>query len=76
MNEQHEMRRFPSLRKHVDEMLSEGAVITARDPTTLVFEGQALEASCGMLIGAADVGDSSEPMSASRASLSGSRTVS
>ena len=63
MNEQHELRRFTSLRKHVDELLSEGAVIIDRDPTTLVFEGQALKARHGMLVGHADINDPSTPMS-------------
>lgn len=62
MNEQHELRRFTSLRKHVDELLCEGAVITARDPTTLLFEGQALKARHGMLVGDADINDSSTPI--------------
>ncbi|MCQ4259140.1 hypothetical protein [Stutzerimonas stutzeri] len=61
MNEQHELRRFTSLRKHVDELLSEGAVITDRDPTTLVFEGQALKARHGMLVGHADTDEASKP---------------
>lgn len=62
MNEQHELRRFHSLRKHVDELLSEGAVITDRDPTTLLCEGQALKARHGMLVGHADINDMYEPL--------------
>ena len=62
MNEQHELRRYHSLRKHVDELLSEGAVITERDPTTLLCDGQALKARHGMLIGHTDNDDASEPL--------------
>lgn len=60
MNEQHELRRFHSLRKHVDELLSGGAVITDRDPTTLLCDGQALKARHGMLVGHTDVDEASE----------------
>lgn len=51
MSEHKDLRRYPSLRKHVDELLAEGAVITDRDPTTLIADGQALKARCGMLVG-------------------------
>lgn len=61
MDEDKELRQYHSLRKHVDELLAEGAVITDRDPTTLVADGQAFKARCGMLVGDEGANDSERP---------------
>lgn len=69
MSEHKDLRRYPSLRKHVDELLAEGAVITDRDPTTLIADGQALKARCGMLVGDDGGKGKSEAVSAADTAL-------
>ncbi|WP_459702755.1 hypothetical protein [Stutzerimonas marianensis] len=53
----------------MDELLAEGAVITDRDPTTLIADGQALKARCGMLVGDDGGKGQSEAVSAAETAL-------
>ncbi|WP_019341169.1 hypothetical protein [Stutzerimonas stutzeri] len=51
MSEQREeKRKLHALRKHLDALLASGAVITQRDPLTLLDGGQVLRVEHGMLI--------------------------
>ncbi len=45
-----EKRTLHALRKHIDALLASGAVITQRDPLTLLDGGQVLRVKHGMLI--------------------------
>ncbi|WP_407291854.1 hypothetical protein [Stutzerimonas zhaodongensis] len=45
-----EKRKLHALRKHIDELLTNGAVVTQRDPLILVEGGQVLLVNHGMLI--------------------------
>jgi len=45
-----EKRKLHALRKHIDELLANGAVIKQRDPLTLIDGGQVLLVNHGMLI--------------------------
>ncbi|AHL74970.1 hypothetical protein CH92_07595 [Stutzerimonas stutzeri] len=43
-------RQFHALRKHIEELLTSGAVITARNPLTLSQAGQTSRVRHGMLV--------------------------
>lgn len=44
-------RKLHALRRHIDDLLAGGATILARDPLTLLCEGQTLKVRHGMLVG-------------------------
>ncbi|MCQ4308777.1 hypothetical protein NA645_12360 [Pseudomonas stutzeri] len=62
MEQQRDKRTLHSLRKHIDELLAAGATIIARDPVTLVSDGQTLKVKHGMLIGHSGLLDLVEPL--------------
>lgn len=43
-------RKYPSLRKHVEALLSAGATITKREPLQLLFKGQEMGVRHGILL--------------------------
>lgn len=61
MEQQQDKRIFHSLRKHVDKLLAAGAAITARDPVTILADGQTLKIKHGMMVGYAGFPDPIEP---------------
>lgn len=61
MDESQDVRQFHALRQHIDELLAGGAVITARDPVTLLLDGQTLRVKQGMLISHSGFLDLVEP---------------
>ena len=50
-------RKLHALRRHIDELLASGAAIVARDPLTLLCDGQTLRVKQGMLVGYAGLLD-------------------
>lgn len=62
MEQQRDKRSFHALRKHVDELLAAGAVITSRDPVTIVSAGETLKVKHGMLVGYSRFLDMVEPI--------------
>ncbi|MGK9064743.1 hypothetical protein [Stutzerimonas chloritidismutans] len=61
MSEPQDLRKHHALRQHIDELLAAGAAIIARDPVTLIVDGQTLRVRHGMLIGYSGVLDLVEP---------------
>jgi len=55
-------RTFHALRKHIDQLLGAGAVITSRDPVTIVSAGETLKVKQGMLVGYLEILDMTEPV--------------
>lgn len=51
MEQQQDKRTLHFLRKHIDELFAGGATMVARDPVTLLYEGQTLRVKQGMLVG-------------------------
>lgn len=47
---QDDKRQFHALRKHIEELLSSGAVITERNPLTLSQAGHTLRVKHGMVV--------------------------
>ncbi len=62
MEWQQDKRRLHALRKHIDDLLAAGATIVARDPVTLVSDGQTLRVKHGMLVGHSGLLDLVEPL--------------
>jgi hypothetical protein len=63
MDQQQDNRTLHALRKHIDELLCDGASIVGRDPLTLLCEGQTLKVKQGMLLGYSGLLDLVEPVS-------------
>ena len=63
MNQQQDNRILHALRKHIDELLCDGATIVGRDPLTLLYEGQSLKVKQGMLLGYSGLLDLVDPVS-------------
>ncbi|WP_413043363.1 hypothetical protein [Pseudomonas sp. YJ42] len=47
---QDEKRQYHALRKHIEELLDSGAVITERSPLTLSLGGRTLRVKHGMVV--------------------------
>jgi hypothetical protein len=62
MERQQDKRTLHALRKHVADLLAAGALITARDPVTILAEGRTLRIKHGMLVGYFDSLDLVEPI--------------
>ncbi len=62
MNRREDKRTLHALRKHIDELLATGAVITSRDPVTILSAGETLKVKHGMLIGYSGFLDMVEPV--------------
>lgn len=62
MERRQDKRTLHSLRKHIDDLLSAGATITARDPVTILADGKTMKVKHGMLVGYSDFLDLVEPI--------------
>ncbi|MCQ4314136.1 hypothetical protein D7241_01880 [Stutzerimonas sp. VN223-3] len=62
MEQQPDKRTLHALRKHIDELLAAGAMITARDPVTILADGKNLMVEHGMLVGYSSFLDLVEPI--------------
>lgn len=62
MDQRQDKRTFHALRKHIDALLAAGAVISSRDPITILSTGETLKVMHGMLIGYAGSLDMVEPV--------------
>ncbi|MCI0915658.1 hypothetical protein JNA64_00600 [Pseudomonas stutzeri] len=61
MDPRQDKRTLHALRKHIDELLASGAMITSRDPVTIVTAGETLKVRQGMLVGYSGFLDMVEP---------------
>ena len=55
MDSTRDKRALHALRKHIDGLLDAGAVITSRDPLTVLSAGETLKVKHGMLVGYTDI---------------------
>ena len=62
MEREHDKRTLHALRKHIDNLLAAGALITARDPVTILADGKTLKIKHGMLVGYSGFLDMVEPI--------------
>lgn len=62
MDSTRDKRALHALRKHIDGLLDAGAVITSRDPLTVLSAGETLKVKHGMLVGYTDILDMIEPV--------------
>lgn len=63
MDRRKDKRSLYALRKHIDDLLVAGAVITARDPVTIVSAGETMRVQHGMLISYTGLADLVKPVS-------------
>ncbi|WP_417776093.1 hypothetical protein [Stutzerimonas xanthomarina] len=62
MKSTQDKRVLHALREHIDELLNAGAVISSRDPLTIVTAGETLKVKHGMLVGFSQILDMIEPV--------------
>jgi hypothetical protein len=63
MDQRKDKRSLCALRKHIDDLLAAGAVITARDPVTILSKGETMRVMHGMLISYSGLLDMVKPLS-------------
>ncbi len=61
-NPKEDKRKLHALRRHIDALLANGALMTKRDPLTLLHAGQSLRVKHGMLVGYYEVPELIEPI--------------
>lgn len=61
MNQRKDKRSLFALRKHIDGLLAAGALITTRDPITIVSVGETMKVQHGMLISYTGLADLVKP---------------
>lgn len=63
MEQRKDKRTLYALRKHIDGLLVDGAVITGRDPVTIVSAGETMRVQHGMLISYTGLAEMIKPFS-------------
>ncbi len=62
MESTRDSRVLHALREHIDKLLNAGAVISSREPLTIVAAGETLKVKHGMLVGFSQILDMIEPV--------------